>query len=134
MSNHPDPFGFKASKRKKISSAIESSTHLHRGIYLIELDPRVALDPVFLKANPHFVPGLLACYYCGSTSQRPEERYIEHVSGGRNASLIAQRYGRSLRMDLVPDAGKRMPRDRALKAEARLARELRAQGFGVWQA
>jgi hypothetical protein len=133
MSNHPNPFGFKASKRK-LSSAIKSSRHLDRGIYLIELDPRVALDPVFLKANPHFVPGLLACYYCGSSNQSPQNRYIEHVSGGRNASRIAQRYGQRLRMDLVPNAGKRFPRERALKEEVRLARLLRDQGFGVWQA
>jgi hypothetical protein len=132
MFNHPNPFGFKASERK-LSSAIKSSRHLDRGIYLIELDPRVALEPVFLKANPLYVPGQL-CFYAGSTSLTIESRFQEHVSGGRNASRIAHRFGRKLRMDLVPDAGKLMPRERALKAEVRLARELRAKGFGVWQA
>jgi hypothetical protein len=132
MSNHPNPFGFKVSKRKS-SSAIKFSRHLDRGIYLIELDPRVALDPVFLKANPRYLAGQV-CFYAGSTSLTAKARLQEHVSGGRNASRIAHRFGRKLRMDLVPDAGKLMPRERALKAEVRLARELRAKGFGVWQA
>lgn len=132
MSNS-DSSGGNGRKKKKPSPGNHSPRHLRRGIYLLELDPRVALDPAFLKANPRYVPGLLS-FYCGSSSQRAEERFIEHVTGGRNASRIAHRYGRALRMDLVPDAGKQMPRAQAIKAEARLARELRAKGFGVWQA
>lgn len=131
MSKHTNPFGCNIGKRKP-SSSIKSG-YLDRGIYLIELDPRVALDPVFMKANPRYLPGQL-CFYAGSTSLTFKARLQEHVSGGRNASRIAQLYGQSLRMDLVPDAGKLMPRERALKAEVRLARELRAKGFGVWQA
>jgi hypothetical protein len=136
MSNHPNPFGDNGGngrKKKKPSSSKHSPRHLRRGIYLVELDPSVALDPAFLKANPRYVLGQ-PCVYAGSSSQRPEERYIEHVTGGRNASRIAHRFGQCLRMDLVPDAGKLMPRDRAIKAEVRLARELRAKGYGVWQA
>jgi hypothetical protein len=133
MSNHPNPFGDSGLRKKKSSSGSHSTKHLDRGIYLVELDPRAALDPVFLKANPRYLPGL-ACFYAGSSSQRPEDRFVEHVTGGRNASRIAHRYGQRLRMDLVPDAGKRMTRERAIKAEVRLARELRAKGYGVWQA
>lgn len=134
MSRHSDPFGGNGRKRKQASSKNGVFQHLPRGIYLVELDPRVAEDAAFRKANPRYLPGQL-CFYAGSTShQRPEERYIEHVTGSRNASRIAHRFGKCLRMDLVPDAGKRMPRAQALKAEARLARELRAKGYGVWQA
>jgi predicted GIY-YIG superfamily endonuclease len=107
--------------------------HLRRVLYLVELDQSVATDPVFQRANPGYVPGS-PCYYAGSTSQTPEDRYREHSSGGRNASRIAHRFGKNLRMDLVPSAGKRYPRERALKEEIRLARALRAKGFGVWQA
>ena len=110
-----------------------ATRHLRRLIYLVELDPSVAADPVFQRANPRYVSGA-ACYYAGSTSQDPEARFHEHMSGTRNASRIAHRFGRILRMDLVPSAGKRFPRVRALKEEVRLARELRAKGFGVWQA
>lgn len=135
MSNHPNPFGGNVRKNKKPTSPRPAYKHLPRGIYLVELDPSVTQDPAFQKANPHLIPGLpSANFYCGSSSQRPRQRYIEHVTGGKNASRIAHRYGLRLRMDLVPDAGKRMPRERALKAEVRLARELRAKGFGVWQA
>lgn len=107
--------------------------HLRRLLYLVELDQSVATDPVFQRANPGYVSGS-PCYYAGSTSQTPEARFHEHRSGTRNASRIAHRFGRILRMDLVPSAGKRYPRERALKEEIRLARALRAKGFGVWQA
>jgi hypothetical protein len=100
---------------------------------LIELDQSVTLDPDFRGANPGYMPGS-PCFYAGSTSQIPEDRYREHKSGGRNASRIAHRFGKNLRMDLVPSAGNRYPRERALKEEIRLARALRAKGFGVWQA
>lgn len=133
MSPHPNPFGGNGRKRKPLSSANAVFKHLPRGIYLVELDPRVAQDAAFQKANPRLIEGL-ACFYAGSTSQRIEERFFEHISGGRNSSRIAHRYGQCLRMDLVPDAGKQMRRDLAIKAEVRLARELRAKGFGVWQA
>ena len=99
----------------------------------MELDPSVATDLVFQRANPRYVPGL-PCFYAGSTSQTPEARFNEHKSGGRNASRIAHGFVKKLRMDLVSSAGKRFPRERALKEEVRLARELRAKGFGVWQA
>ncbi len=133
MSKHPDPFGGNGRKKRKPSSSNPDYKHLPRGVYLVELDPCVALDSAFQKANPRYVPGSL-CFYAGSSSQLPSDRFMEHVSGGRNSSRIAHHYGLRLRMDLVPGAGKRMPRERALKAEVRLARELRAKGFGVWQA
>ena len=133
MSTRPDPSGGNSRKKAKPSSANPVYKHLPRRIYLLELDPCVALDPAFRKANPRYVPGGL-CLYAGSTSQPASDRFTEHVSGARNASRIAHRYGLRLRMDLVPGAGKRMPRERAIKAEVRLARELRARGFGVWQA
>jgi hypothetical protein len=134
MSNS-DSSGGNGRKKKKPSPAKPAFKHLPRGIYLIELDPSVIQDSAFRKANPRLIEGQPSFYfYCGSSSQRPRERYIQHITGGRNASRIAHRYGRALRMDLVPDAGQQMPRAQAIKAEARLARELRAKGYGVWQA
>lgn len=133
MSIRPNPFGGSSRKKSKPSSAVPVYKHLPRGIYLLELDSSVVLDSAFQKANPGYVPGS-SCFYAGSTSQPPSDRFMEHISGARNSSRIAHRYGLRLRMDLVPDAGKRMPRERALKAEVRLAKELRAKGFGVWQA
>jgi len=109
-----------------------SHTSLVRLIYLIELHPEVVSVPAFAKANPRYRPGM-PCYYAGSTSQLPEERYAEHISGSRNPSKIAHQFGRALRMDLVPDQ-KPIRREWAIKKESRFARELRAGGNGVWQA
>lgn len=133
MFKHLNTFGNSGRNRTKPSASNRSYKHLQRGLYLVELDPCVALDPAFQKANPRYLLGQL-CFYAGSSSQRPGDRFVEHISGGRNSSRIAHRYGQCLRMDLVPDAGKQMRRDLAIKAEVRLARELRAKGFGVWQA
>lgn len=110
-----------------------SEPAIRRLLYVIELDPNVALDSAFKSANPNHVSGMPS-FYVGSTSLTPQERFDQHTSGRKNASRIAYRYGRKLRMDLVPSQGNKLPRAWALKAEARLARELRAQGYGVWQA
>lgn len=110
-----------------------AARHLWRLLYLVELDPDIMSNLVFQRANPRYVLGM-PCFYAGSTSQTPEARFREHKSGGRNASRVVHGFCENLRMDLVPSAGKRFPRERALKEEVRLARELRAKGFGVWQA
>ena len=73
----------------------------------------------------------MACFYVGMTSLSCEERSTQHFLGTKNFSRIAHQYGRRLRMDVVPT---RKPTRRrwALKMEARLAKELRARGFGAW--
>jgi predicted GIY-YIG superfamily endonuclease len=115
--------------RKKPSAV----RHLWRRLYLFEVDPDIASSQIFQRANPRYVPGM-TCFYAGSTSQEIETRFQEHKSGGRNASKVVRGLCGKLRMDLVSSAGKKFPRERALKEEARLARNLRSQGFGVWQA
>ena len=100
---------------------------------MIELRDEVALDLRFRSANPNYTPGML-CFYVGSTSLTPEERFEQHISGRKNSSRIARRYGLKLRMDLVPYSETTFPRALALKEEAGLARELRTKGFGAWQA
>jgi predicted GIY-YIG superfamily endonuclease len=100
-------------------------------IYVIELDPTVASDPVFARANPHRQPRQ-PCVYVGMTSLDVEERFHQHRTGVKNASRIAG-FGQRLRMDLVPFA-KPTRRTWAMAREKRLARELRSKGFGVWQA
>jgi hypothetical protein len=107
--------------------------HLWRRLYLFELDPDIASSLIFQRANPRYVQGM-PCFYAGSTSQTAEARFQEHKAGGRNASKVVRGFCRNLRMDLVSSAGKKFPRERALEEEARLARDLRSQGFGVWQA
>ena len=102
------------------------------GVYVLELNPSVLLEPLFLAKNPGHVLGQ-ACLYVGMSSLPPEERASEHLQGTRNVSRIAHEYGIRLRMDLVKDQA-RVRRNWAMEAERRLAWKLRSQGFGVWQA
>jgi predicted GIY-YIG superfamily endonuclease len=101
-----------------------------RIIYVIELAPEVAADRVFLSANPQYV-AQAKCFYVGSSSLSASQRLRDHLAGN-NASIIAGKYAVKLRYDLMPEQ-KPTPRDRALREERRLARTLRAKGFGVWQ-
>lgn len=100
-------------------------------VYAIELDPSVMKDPAFSAKNPQWVPGM-PLFYVGMTSLSAEERCEQHLGGTKNVSRIAHQYGRRLRMDLVPN---RKPTRRAwaMKMEERLAKDLRARGFGAWQ-
>lgn len=101
-----------------------------RIIYVLELSPAAAADPLFAAANPGYVPGS-ECFYVGSSSKTAEERMRDHMTGC-NASRIAGKYAVRLRHDLMPEQKPR-PKDRALREEIRLARVLRLRGFGVWQ-
>lgn len=100
-------------------------------VYVIELHQNIIDDPKFLNANPNYRFGR-PCVYVGMTSLTPEERFAEHTSQGKNSSAIAAS-GRRLRMDLV-DYQKPIRRTFAFAREKRLANELRAKGYGVWQA
>ncbi|MEO8615181.1 MAG: hypothetical protein ABI600_08585 [Luteolibacter sp.] len=102
------------------------------GVYALELDPSVALEPMFIACNPQYLTGN-ECFYVGMSSLRASERVLEHLQGTKNVSRIAHIYGKRLRMDLVTNP-KRVRRTWAFQHEKRLARELRSQGFGVWQA
>ena len=101
-------------------------------LYAIELDHEVMQDPDFIAKNPGWIPGM-PLLYIGMTSLTPEERFIQHKSGLKNASRIPNQFGRQLRMDLMP-AEKPVRRTIALKREKFIARLRRSQGYGVWQA
>jgi hypothetical protein len=103
---------------------------LRRIVYVLELAPEAAADPDFLLANLHFEAGM-TCLYVGSSSQTGEQRFRDHITG-HNASRIAHQFAIKLRYDLMPPQTP-IPKERALKEEKRLARSLRAAGFGVWQ-
>lgn len=104
--------------------------HYPRIIYVLELSPAAAADPLFAAANPGYVPGA-ENFYVGSSSKNAWDRFQDHLKGC-NASRIAEKYAVRLRYDLMPEQ-KPIPRDRALREEKRLARVLRLRGFGVWQ-
>jgi len=102
-------------------------------LYAIELDPKVLLDPAFIAANPGYIVGMPLLYIGMTSLSSPEERFRQHMLGTKNVSRIAHAFGRKLRQDMVP---KRKPTRRswAMRHEKTLAWQLRARGYGIWQA
>jgi len=104
--------------------------HHHR-VYVIELDPRVWNESArFRRANPQRDPGK-PCVYVGSTGLPIAERFANHLAGHRSSSIV-KRYGRELRPDLW-EGLKAMSWKEAERMERVLAKQLRADGYGVWQ-
>ena len=108
-------------------------------VYVIELSKRVFNeDARFRNANPQF-NGVLECVYVGMTSKTPQERLAQHKTGYVNkkghklSANIVQKYGGYLRPSLYEHLNvKPMTRAEALKAEEKLALDLRKKGYAVW--
>jgi predicted GIY-YIG superfamily endonuclease len=103
----------------------------HHNLYVVELRSEIFVrERRFSEKNPHWLPGK-SCVYVGMTGLPPEERLREHHNGNHSARFV-KKYG----MRLLPEPCKRfnsMPYDLATVMEVELARQLREQGFGVWQ-
>ncbi|HMC96910.1 MAG TPA: hypothetical protein VKG92_04615 [Flavobacteriales bacterium] len=106
-------------------------------VYVIELSRKVFNEHArFRAANPQF-NGVLQCLYVGMTSKTPQERFMQHKTGYRNAkgnklsSAIVQKYGLYLRPSLYQFI-EPMTREKALEVEEGLALELRRKGYAVW--
>lgn len=104
----------------------------HHNLYVVELKPDVfSLETKFLEGNLGYIPGVKPCVYVGMTGLTPEERLQEHRNGNHSARFV-KRYG----VRLLPQLYKHfnpMPYDLAAVMEVELARQLREQGYGVWQ-
>ena len=108
-------------------------------VYVIELKRKVFTENrKFREANPQF-SGVLECLYVGMTSKTPQERFLQHKTGyinkkGHNLSAsIVFKYGSYLRPSLYNHLNENpMTREQALKAEEKLAWDLRKQGYAVW--
>ena len=108
-------------------------------VYVIELSKKVfSEDWKFRAANPQF-NGVLECLYVGMTSKTPAIRFEQHKTAYRNkkghklSANIVWKYGSYLRPMLYNHINmKKMTRDEALKMEAKLAWDLRRQGYAVW--
>lgn len=106
-------------------------------VYVIELSRKVFNEHRrFREANPQY-NGVAQCVYVGMTSKTPQERFIQHTTGHRNAkghnlsSPIVRKYGLYLRPSLYQDIGP-LGREEALRVEKGLALELRRKGYAVW--
>lgn len=107
-------------------------------IYVVELSKRVFTENAkFRAANPQF-NGVLECLYVGMTSKTPKERFEQHKTGFiskkgyKISSTIVQKYGMYLRPSLYNHIDPLSSREEALKAEERLALELRRKRYAVW--
>jgi hypothetical protein len=102
-----------------------------RNLYVVELDPKVfEKEERFAEANSHWIPGKL-CVYVGMTGITPEERFQKHKSGHK-AAWFVNRYGRRLLPEYYQHFNP-LPYELGQAMEPELARQLRADGLGVWQ-
>jgi len=105
--------------------------HAHHNLYMVELQPEIfEKERRFFEANPQWLPGKL-CVYVGMTGLSPEERFRKHMQGEKDAWFV-RRYGQRLLPDLYRYFNP-MPYELAHIMEPELARQLRDQGYGVWQ-
>jgi hypothetical protein len=103
----------------------------HHNVYVVELRPEIFTNERrFFEANPQWLPGQ-PCVYVGMTGLTPEERFKKHLRGEKDAWFV-QKYGRRLLPDLYRHFNP-MPYALARVMESELARQLREQGYGVWQ-
>ena len=103
----------------------------HHNLYVVELRSEIFVrERRFSEKNPHWLPGKL-CVYVGMTGLSPEERFQKHLRGEKDAWFV-QKYGQRLLPALYRHFNP-MPYDLARVMEPELARQLREQGYGVWQ-
>jgi hypothetical protein len=100
-------------------------------VYVIELSGEARTVKRVMKANPNANPKM-KCVYVGSTARTPGQRFEIHKAGGKQSSSIVRHH----RVRLVPGLSRDIPlmvRAEAERKEAKLAEELRAKGYTVWQ-
>jgi hypothetical protein len=101
---------------------------LHHNVYVILLDPAVALHPSVLRANPRRDPSK-PCVYVGLTGLPVEHRFENHKHGYKS-SWVVEKYGVRLMPELYEHLNP-MPYDAAAQMEKDLAGDLRAHGYTV---
>jgi hypothetical protein len=121
--------GTKKIKRRtfrKLRVSAESTHHHH--VYVVLLDSSVrklravrALNPTAIAAKP--------CVYVGMTGLEPEQRFANHKSGIKSATVV-RRYGIRLLPELYQHLNP-MPYVAAVQMEADLAEDLRSDGYTV---
>lgn len=105
-----------------------SANNLHHHVYVVLLEPAVALDRQVLEANPCRDPSK-PCLYVGMTGLEPEERFKNHKNG-----IKAARHVRQFGVRLLPElyaCFNPMPFDVATQMERELAEDLRREGYTV---
>ena len=104
---------------------------LHHHVYVVELTKDVLLEPRFRKCNPGYIDGK-PCVYVGMTGLDPDVRFDKHKAG-----IQHNRYVLRYVLRLLPDLYEGFNPMRYAEAAAReveIGIDLRANGWGVWQA
>jgi hypothetical protein len=117
-----------AARRSRPRSRRRTTPRHH--VYVIELEPAVLQHRKFRLANPHH-DAARECLYVGMTGLDPETRFERHHYGVKDNPYV-RKYGRRLRPDLYAGLNP-MGYDEAQRMERVLAKELRADGYAVWQ-
>ena len=107
-----------------------ANTKKHHSVYVIELDEAVLREKKFVLANPERDP-YLSCLYVGMTGLDPEVRFENHKRGYK-ANRYAQKYGLHL-LPQIYEYYNPMNYRAAVAKEKKLAEELCAEGYAVWQ-
>jgi hypothetical protein len=101
---------------------------LRHNVYVVLLDPAVALHPSVLRLNPKRDPAK-PCVYVGMTGLDPEERFANHKRGHKSAWTV-RKYGIRLLPEMYACFNP-MPFHVAAEMEQGLAADLRAEGYTV---
>ena len=100
----------------------------HHNVYIVLLDPAVAKIRKVRAENPKRDPRK-PCVYVGMTGLLPEERFANHKSGIKDASVV-KRYGIRLLPELYAHLNP-MPFEAAAEMEKDVAEDLRRAGYTV---
>ena len=120
--------------KRQVSEPVAKSTKArrkHYHVYVVELSDDVLLHPKFMRSNPNYRPGK-PCVYVGMTGLDPDVRFDKHKAG-----IQANRYVQDYGLRLLPELYELynpLTYDEARSLEVELGIDLRAGGFGVWQA
>jgi hypothetical protein len=100
-------------------------------VYVIELSREVLSKPRFMKSNPNYITGK-PCVYVGMTGLDPDMRFDKHKAG-----IQSNRYVQEFGLGLLPELYELynpLTYEDARSLEVELGIDLRAGGYGVWQA
>jgi hypothetical protein len=114
--------------RKRMRSLVETLSR--RGHTVNRCNTAYRLYVIELEPNPER-DGESGAVYVGETAKSREDRFAEHMAGGKRSSRHVSKRGIKLCPDLTPRQ-EYYTREASREAEARLAERLRGKGYAVY--
>lgn len=126
-------FFLAAELRKKGNAAFIPDGLLEKyKVYVIKLNKAVLSEYKFRSENPNYKDGM-PCVYVGMTKKSPEERFRDHKNHNNDGQFVPE-YGEKLLKSIYEKYNEKpMYSWEASRLEKSLAKELRNQGYAVWQ-